>query len=133
MGVNLSFQDKKNLSVLIYKYHVQFNLHNKSLIITLIEGPEAEVTQETIFHFGQQGDLVWAEYSGGKVRVGRLVGVINGDRLNHSYVQINSENKINSGEGTSRLVLNEYSKIEIIEEWEWKSQEGKGKSVMTEI
>lgn len=109
------------------------NLNNKTLIITLIEGPETEVTQETIFHFSQENDLVWAEYSGGKVTVGRLVGVINGDRLNHSYVQINSENQINSGEGVSRLVFNDYNKIEIIEEWEWNSQEGKGKSVMTEI
>ncbi len=113
--------------------NMEFNFDNKKLRITLIEGPDTEVNEDTIFHFHQQGNVIWGEYSGGKVKLGRLIGVLNGENLNHSYVQINLNDEINSGEGNSIIKLNENNKLQIVEEWEWKSQDGKGKSVMTEI
>lgn len=112
---------------------MQFNFDNKKLRITLIEGPDTEVNEDTIFHFHQEENIIWAEYSGGKVKLGRLIGVLNGENLTHSYIQINMKDEINSGQGNSKISLNEANKLQIIEEWEWKSQEGKGKSVMTEI
>ena len=45
---------------------IDFN--NKKLRITLIEGPDSEVTEETIFSFKQIGKIIYANYSGGKVK-----------------------------------------------------------------
>ena len=112
---------------------MEYNFNNKKLRITLIEGPDTEVNEETIFHFHQENNLIWAEYSGGKVKLGRLIGIVDGENLKHSYVQINLNDEINSGEGNSLIKLNNEKKLQIVEEWEWKSQEGKGKSVMTEL
>jgi hypothetical protein len=110
-----------------------YNFDNKKLKITLIEGPNTEVNQDTVFQFHQENNMIWAEYSGGKVKRGRLIGLINGNTLTHHYIQVNLNNEINSGEGKSQIQQNEEGKLQIVEEWEWKSQEGKGKSVMTEI
>ena len=112
---------------------MKYNFNNKKLRITLIEGPYNEVNEETIFHFHQENNMIWAEYSGGKVKRGRLIGLINGNKLNHHYIQVNSKDELNSGEGSSIIQVNDDGKLQIVEEWEWKSQEGKGKSVMTEI
>ncbi|MHA2251471.1 MAG: hypothetical protein ACXAD7_14000 [Candidatus Kariarchaeaceae archaeon] len=112
---------------------MSFNLNQKRLKITFIEGPDTEVNTETIFHFHQEDNIVWAEYSGGKVKIGRLIGILNGKNLHHSYIQLNLNDEINAGEGNSVIRLNEKNKLQIIEEWQWKSQEGKGKSIMTQI
>ena len=112
---------------------MNYNFNNKKLRITLIEGPDTEVNEKTIFYFHQEKNVIWAEYSGGKVKLGRLIGVVTGNKLSHNYIQINNKDEINSGEGNSIIKLNEEGKLQIVEEWEWKSQEGKGKSVMTEI
>lgn len=110
-----------------------YNFENKKLRITLIEGPDTEVNEETIFKFHQENNMIWAEYSGGKVKRGRLIGLIKGDRLTHHYIQVNLNDEINTGEGNSLIQQNQDGKLQIVEEWEWKSQDGKGKSVMTEL
>ncbi|MHA2099946.1 MAG: hypothetical protein ACW99A_14810 [Candidatus Kariarchaeaceae archaeon] len=112
---------------------MEYNFNNKKLRITLIEGPATEVNEDPVFHFHQKENTIWAEYSSGKVKIGRLIGVIDGDALKHSYIQINLQDEINSGEGISEIKANSENKLQIIEEWEWKSQKGKGKSVMTEL
>ena len=112
---------------------MDYNFNNKKLRITLIEGSNTEVNEKTIFHFHQENNIIWAEYSGGKVKLGRLLGVVTGNKLNHNYIQINTKDEINSGEGNSLIKINNENKLQIIEEWEWKSQDGKGKSVMTEL
>jgi hypothetical protein len=112
---------------------MDFNFDNKKLRITLIEGPDTEVNENTVFHFHQENKMIWAEYSGGKVKRGRLIGIITGNRLNHHYIQVNLHDEINSGEGNSEIRITDEGKLQIVEEWEWKSQEGKGKSIMTEL
>ncbi|OLS23788.1 MAG: hypothetical protein HeimC2_25270 [Candidatus Heimdallarchaeota archaeon LC_2] len=112
---------------------MEYNFNGKKFRITHIEGPDTEVNEKTIFHFHQENDVIWGEYSGGKVKLGRLIGIITGNKLKHNYIQINLNNEINSGEGNSTIQQIEESKLQIVEEWEWKSQTGKGKSVMTEL
>ena len=47
-------------------------------------GDEGEASNETVFEHYQEGDLVWARYEGGAVRLGYLVGTRNGDLDRHS-------------------------------------------------
>lgn len=109
-----------------------FNFHDKKFRITFIEGPETEVNKKTIFEFKQDGLLIYANYAGGKVKHGHLIGIITGNRLSHKYVQVNLADEINAGEGNSDIRLNG-NKLQIVEEWEWASKDGKGKSIMEEI
>ena len=48
----------------------------------LLKGTEpSEASEATEFEYHQHGDLVWARYEGGAVRLGFLVGTRLGDRL----------------------------------------------------
>jgi hypothetical protein len=51
-----------------------------------------------IGHYHQSGDLVWAEFAGGAVRAGRLLGRCSGDgTLTLSYSQVMTDGQVLSG------------------------------------
>ena len=53
----------------------------------------AEVGAETVFTYHQDGDLIWARYAGGQVRLGHLVGLRRGDELDFRYSQLNTSGR----------------------------------------
>ena len=45
-----------------------------------------EVQADTVFHYHQKDNLIWAEYSGGGIVKGQLLGkVVNDDHLEFIY------------------------------------------------
>ena len=46
------------------------------------------VSEETLFTFTQEGSVVSAHYSGGKVRLGHLVGIISSGILHFRYAPL---------------------------------------------
>ena len=50
---------------------------------------QGEASAETVFEYHQNGDLIWATYQGGAVRLGFLVGTRDGDTLDFRYSQLN--------------------------------------------
>lgn len=54
------------------------------------------VNELTIFHFLQEGNFVSANYSGGLIRRGYLVGQLNSGRLSFSYCQIRTNGQIDN-------------------------------------
>lgn len=91
-----------------------------------------EVGTDTVFHYHQDGDLIWASYNGGHVRVGRLVGTRDGSRLAFRYVQVNEDGDISSGQCQSKLELLDDGRFRAHEEWRWESKRGSGTSVIEE-
>lgn len=50
-----------------------FNLNNK--IFTAVQNSESgEVNDQTCFHYFQQDKMIWAEYQGGEILKGFLIG-----------------------------------------------------------
>lgn len=79
---------------------MSYDFNNKTFRIVRNDGPAAEVTPETIFRFYQIGDIVHADYWGGGVRYGKLIGLLEGDTMRHSYTQINDAGEFHSGHST---------------------------------
>ena len=52
-------------------------------------GQAGRASAETVFEYHQNGDLIWATYQGGAVRLGFLVGTRDGDTLDFRYSQLN--------------------------------------------
>lgn len=50
-----------------------FNLNNK-IFIALENSESGEVSEQTRFHYFQQDKMVWAEYKGGEILKGFLIG-----------------------------------------------------------
>src|SRR6266404_3543973 len=83
------------------------------------------VNHETIFHFSQKDGIVSAEYQGGKISKGFLVGKLqNQNQLEFSYCQMQVDGKLDNGVSTCQLSKNENGKITLTEHFEWKSRPG---------
>jgi hypothetical protein len=77
---------------------------------------------------------VIAEYKGGRIKKGLLVGTINGKEFKFRYCQIQTDYKFDKGISSCELSLNENGKIRLIEHFEWKSRQGeKGTNIFEEI
>ncbi|WP_068468843.1 hypothetical protein [Candidatus Protochlamydia phocaeensis] len=93
------------------------------------------VNQETIFHFSQQEGMIFAEYQGGKIYKGFLVGKLSTPhQLEFSYCQLQLDGKLDNGISTCQLERNKEGKIILIEYFEWKSRPGEfGTNIFQEL
>ena len=82
------------------------------------------INTETIFIFSQTGDHVHAEYSGGPIAMGFLVGRLENDELNFSYCQMQDDGRLDAGTSCGRFSLGAGGKIRMVEQFEWKSRPG---------
>lgn len=116
---------------------MRFNLHNKTFRVVRNDGPGAEVTTDTVFRFTQRAvagkEIVEAEYSGGGVLAGRMLGVIEGTQMRHSYVQVNHAGSFSSGESTDEISSLPNGKLQLIDRWQWKTREGSGVCIFEEV
>ena len=70
---------------------------NKIFRVVRNDGPGAEVTTETVFHFHQHDDIIHVDYWGGGVRWGQMLGLVTGDQIRHRYIQINTAGEFHAG------------------------------------
>lgn len=92
-----------------------------------------EVSDETIFVYHQENDVVWAEYSGGAIVRGTLIGTADKDgRLSFYYQHINSNHVVKIGRCQSTPYFVD-GRLELHEQWQWLSGAcSKGASVLIE-
>ena len=112
---------------------MKFNLEGKTFRVLRNDGPGADVTTDTRFHFHQQGDIVHAEYSGGRVKLGKLLGLLEGGVMRHHYLQINDRNEFHSGRSNDEIRLTAQGKIQLVDTWKWESKQGSGVCILEEI
>ena len=69
-------------------------------------------------HYHQAGDVVWAEFSGGAVRTGRLVGSCRPDGvIEAAYVQLLADGELAAGRMTSLPHLLPDGRVRLEERW----------------
>ncbi len=94
-----------------------------------------ETGAETVFHYRQRGDVVWATYEGGQVVFGTLLARVGGDgSLDMRYQQLNAKGEWRTGACRSvPEVLND-GRYRMRETWRWLDGDGSsGSSVVEEI
>ncbi len=94
-------------------------LDGKTFPVVRNDGFDAEVNAETVFEYRQHGRVVEAAYRGGRVRAGRLVGVLEGDVLRQACVQVNDASELRSGRST--VAVREGGRVRLVDEWRWDS------------
>lgn len=94
---------------------------------------DGEVGRATVFDYHETDGLVWAEYGGGAVRLGRLVGTRDGDVLRFRYVHVAEDGSTSSGRCEARLELLPDGRIRSHEDWCWESRPGAGTSIVEEL
>lgn len=92
-----------------------------------------QVGTRTRFTYHEREGRIWAEYAGGDVVHGRLVGIREGDRLDFRYVQLRQDGTTASGHCVSTVVELPDGRVRLEEAWQWESQPGSGTSVVEEL
>ncbi|MGW6239148.1 hypothetical protein ACWGBX_37355 [Streptomyces sp. NPDC055037] len=92
-----------------------------------------QVGTATRFVYREEDGVIRAEYEGGDVVRGYLVGTREGDRLDFRYVQLKRDGATSSGHCVSTVVGLPDGRVRLEETWEWESQEGSGTSVVEQV
>lgn len=94
-----------------------------------------DVGPETSFLYHQQGDVVWAEYEGGGIRLGHLIAVAAPDgSLDARYHHVNADGQLMTGVCVSVPEILEDGRIRLLEKWRWTSGDlSSGESVVEEV
>jgi hypothetical protein len=96
---------------------------------------EGDVGNDTVFHYRQEGDVVWATYAGGPVAFGTLIGrkLVDG-RLDARYQHVTIAGTVKAGRCWSTPEALPGGRIRLHEEWTWtEGGTGSGSSQVEEI
>lgn len=95
----------------------------------------AETSEETIFHYQQEGKLLHCHYKGGEIERGQLLGIVadNGE-IDMRYQQVNTKGLLMTGRCQSKPEVLANGKIRLHESWQWTSGDGShGRSILEEM
>ena len=94
--------------------------------------PGGFVNASTIFEFHERGSEVWAEYSGGRIARGFLVGTRDGKSLSFRYCQRQTDGVLDGGASTCEIRRRD-ALVRIVERFTWASREGSGENILQEL
>ncbi len=94
-----------------------------------------ETSSETIFHYEQEGNILTSSYSGGRIRSGHLIALVDDEGcIDMRYHQVNDRGELMTGVCRSIPEVMPNGKIRLHETWQWTSGDGStGNSVLEEV
>jgi hypothetical protein len=101
----------------------------------IVNDPAGDVSSDTLFHYRQEDDVVWATYAGGAVRFGTLIATVDGTRrLDMRYQQVASDGTVKGGRCISTPEVLPDGRLRLHESWNWtEGGDGSGTSVIEEM
>ena len=95
----------------------------------------AETSEDTIFEYIQEGNIIHSTYSSKNILKGHLIGLVDQEgTIKMSYHQINTKGELMTGICVSTPLILANGKIRLQEEWQWTSGDrSKGTSILEEI
>ena len=93
-----------------------------------------ETSNENVFDDKQISNLLTSQYSGGKIKYGHLIGLVDKKgNIDMRYHQLNEKEELMTGVSTSIPEILSNSKIRLHGIWEWTSgHKSKGQSIIQE-
>ena len=110
------------------------NYHNKKFR-SVSNSENGEVSEETIFHYLQEGNVLTSTYSGGQIIQGHLIALVDDEgNINMRYHQVNAKNELMTGVCQSKPEIMPNGKIRLHEFWHWTSgDQSVGSSILEEV
>ncbi len=108
--------------------------YDKKEFIAKENSENGEVSSYTVFKYFQKENILWAEYSGGEILKGHIIGVVlkNGD-LDFHYQHINKLGQVRIGKCHSTPEILDTGKIQLFEQWQWlNGDKSRGTSILIE-
>ena len=112
---------------------MKINYHNKKFRPTS-NTENGETSNQTIFHYQQEGNILTATYKGGAIVKGHLIGLVDeAGTIVMRYHLVNAAGKLMTGYCKSKPEVLSNGKIRLHESWQWTSgDESKGTSIIEE-
>ena len=109
------------------------NYHNK-IFKPISNTANGETSEQTVFHYKQTGQILTAEYTGGQIQKGHLIGLVDElGNIDMRYHQVNDKGELMTGTCQSTPEILPNGKIRLHERWEWTSgDKSKGTSIIEE-
>ena len=94
-----------------------------------------EVDAATLFLYQEEADVIWADYSGGEIARGHLLGIVCPDgSLEFRYHHVNRDGELRTGTCVSTPEVLPDGRLRLHEAWQWTSGDGSsGESVIEEV
>ncbi len=93
--------------------------------------PGSALSGNTRFRFTQHDSLVSAEYEGGPIHRGYLVGLLDGNTLEFRYVQLSRTGRLDSGRSRCEI-FRERDGVRLVERYTWETRHGAGMNVFVQ-
>jgi len=108
--------------------------YNDKIFRPISNTENGETSNETIFKYRQTGNILTSEYSGGKIKYGHLIGLVDNDgNIEMRYHQVNDKDQLMTGICNSKPEIMENGKIRLHESWQWTSgDKSNGESIIEE-
>ncbi|KRD61614.1 n-acetylglutamate synthase [Flavobacterium sp. Root935] len=108
--------------------------YNGKIFKPFSNSDNGETSHETVFHYQQKGNILTAQYSGGKIVTGHLIGLVDEKgNIEMRYHQVNDKGELMTGMCSSKPEVLENGKIRLHETWQWTSGDhSKGNSIIEE-
>lgn len=108
--------------------------YNGKIFKPFSNSDNGETSHETVFHYQQEGNILTAQYSGGKIVTGHLIGLVDEKgNIEMRYHQVNEKGELMTGICYSKPEVLENGKIRLHETWQWTSGDhSKGNSIIEE-
>jgi hypothetical protein len=75
--------------------------------------------------YKQEGNMVTADYFGGKIKYGKIIARLNGKQLEMLYQCMTMEGELKAGKALADVSLTENNKIKLSLNWEWLGNQNK--------
>lgn len=113
---------------------MKFNFEGK-VFVTSTNTENGEVSEDTVFHYHQDGDIVTAEYEGGSIVKGHLIAkVLSDGKLDMRYHHLNCNGELMIGKCLSTPEIAKDGRLKLKEQWQWLSGDmSDGHSEIVEI
>lgn len=123
-----------NCGLLFIFIAMPINYDNKTFR-SISNTDNGEVDGSTLFHYSQSGDIVTATYSGGGIKSGQLIAVVDESGiLTMRYQHINQSGDFKYGHCTSTPEKMANGKLRLHEKWKWDCDDfSEGESIIEEV
>jgi len=110
------------------------NYHNKKFRVVSNTG-NGEISEQTIFHYKQEDNVLTCDYFGGNIVKGQLMGLVDTyGNIDMRYHQVNNKGQIMTGVCKSKPEILQDGKIRLHEVWQWTSGDNSsGHSILEQI
>ena len=112
----------------------KMNYNNKTFR-PISNSENGETSNETVFVYRQEGNVLTSEYAGGKIIQGHLIGLVDEHgTIDMRYHQVNNKGELMTGVCKSIPEIMENGKIRLHETWKWTSGDySEGQSLLEEV